>query len=961
MTPERFRRVDEIYHAADERSPAGRAAFLAQACGTDAELRRQVESLLAQDTSREGILERPPTLLREDRVGAGTQLGPYCIEASIGKGGMGEVWKARDSRLRREVAVKISTRRFSGHFEREARVIAALNHPNICTIHDVGPNYLVMELIEGPTLAERISRGPIPVEEALAIAKQIADALEAAHESGIVHRDLKPANIKIRPDGSVKVLDFGIAKATRENAAAAAASDSPTLTTPGSVVGTPGYMPPEQVRGDKVDKRADIWAFGVVLYEMTTGQRPFEGKTVSDTLASVIKENPNWARAPVKVQKLLRACLEKDPRRRLRDIGDIDRLLDAEAAIAAPSQPRFGKMGWIAAGVFALTAVVLAVHARIGQQPGSGSVARFTMEVAPAEMLGGREGFYRPSRTAVAFSPDGRTVVFSGGRGTTVQLYKRAINSLEAVAMPGTEGATAPFFSPDGAWLGFLADAKLKKVSMSGGPAVIICVVPGPMGRILGATWGSAGTIVFIPSLTGDLMRVSAAGGAPTVLLARDPAKGETYTSPQWLPGEKTLLYTARASDDWDDARIVARQIDTGQQRDLIKGGTDARYVPTGHLLYMRNSVLMAAPFDYRRVQLDGQPVALLDGVMQSVNASSSTLETGMGQFAVSTSGNLVYASGGIYLPYASKLIRVDRKGAVTELGAPVSARLALRISPDGQSLSFMKREGSLRTSEIWVYDLVRGTQTRLTAQGASQWPFWSPDGKRILFRGKRSTARFQTLSIPADGSGVEELISSPTKDSEGEIPAALSADGKWLAHLVSLKDGKSQIWVRPMYGEEERRLFLESKFSLSDAEFSPDGRWMLYVSNESGASEVYVQAFPGPGGKHRISPNFGVSPLWARNGRELFYTTKQANGPNAVMMAVDITPGDTFRAGAPHVLFEGNWVISSPMRSYDISPDGKYFIMARLEPLPDQRVTRLNVVLNWFDELKARAPRSPQ
>jgi serine/threonine-protein kinase len=961
--------VEELFHAARLRAPADRSAFLDKACENDAELRSEVESLLAEeDGSRAEMIERPAlpgdstpgdstpgysTPGYSTKPGAGTQLGPYRMEVSIGRGGMGEVWKARDTRLNRAVAIKFSTQQFSDRFEREAHAIAALNHTNICTLYDVGPNYLVMELVEGPTLAERIGKGPIPIDEALAIAKQIAEALEAAHEKGIVHRDLKPANIKIRPDGSVKVLDFGLAKAAGE--VIAANSETESMTSPGTIMGTPGYMPPEQVRGEKVDKRADIWAFGVVLYEMVAGQKAFEGKTSSDTFAAVIASEPDWEAAPARVRRLLRACLEKDARLRLRDIGDYGRLLEE---LPAPAAATRGKMGWIAAGALAIAVALLAVRVWTGPQPGDRPITRFSMELTPAAALVGANG--HPFLTEIAFSPDGRTIVFAS-RTSLLQLYKRRLDSREAVALSGTEGAQMPFFSPDGGWIGFQTNNStkymLEKVPLNGGPPVTICEVQGP---ITGASWGVDGTIVFVSNSSGGLMRVSAAGGAPQILIPPDPAKGEIYSSPQWMPDGKTILYTVPPpSDDWNDARIVARRIDTGEQHDVFKGGADARYVPTGHLLYMRNAVLMAVPFDDRRLQLTGQPVALQDGVMQSLNASNSLSETGMGQFAVSATGNLVYASGGIFAPFDSTLVRVDRKGASIELGAQQASYWGLRISPDGERLAFMKPPENNRRSDVWVRDLRLGTETRLSSQGNNNWPVWSRDGKRLFFAG--GLRRSMTIeAVTADGSGVAEPVFSRGEAGGNEFPASLSPDGMQLAYLVSWSDGTPQIWIRPMSGEGKPKLLHESRSALMAPEFSPDGRWIAYSSNESGIMQIYVQALSGPGERHLVSTGAGWSPVWARNGRELFYTLPLNQGKFR-LMDVDVAPGEAFKAGNPRVLFEGTWNNSTPVRSYDITPDGQYFIMARPERLPDQSVTKLNVVLNWFEELKKLAPRSSQ
>ena len=723
-------------------------------------------------------------------------------------------------------------------------------------------------------------------------------------------------------------------------------------------MGTAAYMPPEQARGEKVDKRADIWAFGVVLFEMTTGRRLFEGKTTSDTMAAVIKEEPDFTRAPAKVRRLLRACLEKDPRRRLRDIGDTERLLEEPPGAATT---RRGWPGWLAAGIFALVVAILAVRGWTSRQTNSGQVTRFTMEIGPADMLGSPGGTTsRPTQTAMmAFSPDGRTLVFIATRGSVTQLYKRALDSPEAAAMPGTEHAIYVFFSPDGEWVGFQAGRKLMKISMNGGPAVTICDVPG---LIFGASWDSANSIVFASPLGKSLMRVPAAGGVPQVLLTADSANGEVYSTPQWLPDEKTVLFTVRTSDDWDDARIVARRLDTGQQHELIRGA-DARYVPTGHLLFMRNAVLMAVPFDDRRAQLTGQPVALQDGVMQAVNTPYLGTESGMGQFVVSSSGTLIYALGGIYQKAVLTLIRVDRKGAMTELSERRARYWGLRLSPDGRKLAYHLSPDNTRRSDVWAYDMPQGPAARLSSQGDNEFPLWTPDGQRLVFAsGPRGNLTI--MSVSGDGSRAAEPLFTKGKVSGDEYPTSMSPDGKWLAYAVlanGFGNGRYQIWIRPTNGEGEPRQFPESKFHSEDAEFSPDGHWIAYRSDESGTDEIYVQAFPGSGEKHRVSTNGGLNPVWARNGRELFYTLAVVSPGKHRMMAVDILPGDTFKAGPPRLLFEGNWQASTPTRSYDITPDGKYFIMARPEPLPDQRVTKLNVVLNWFDELKKRAPRTAQ
>jgi predicted Ser/Thr protein kinase len=539
MTPERWRQIDELYHAARERGPD----VLANA---DPEAKRKVEAMLAQDTARGGVLDRPAAeaLSGVTEVSAGTLLGPYRIETPIGKGGMGEVWKARDTRLNRDVAIKFSSQQFTDRFEREAHAIAALNHSNVCTLHDVGPNFLVMELVEGPTLAERMKRGRIPLEEALRIARQIADALEAAHEKGFVHRDLKPANIKIRPDGSVKVLDFGLAKEAEPG------PDSPTaLSLPGLIMGTPGYMSPEQARGEKVDKRTDIWAFGVVLYEMVTGQRLRE---------------PEWERVPAGLQRVLRLCLEKDATTRLHDIADAKLLLDGEVASSAPSRSRFGKAGWVAAGAATIIAGAVSVlHFR--EKPPETPLARFTIRL--------------PEKTTFidgpALSGDGRRLVFTArSEDGSFRLWVRSLDATTAQPLAGAEGGNYPFWSPDGRSIGFAAGGKLKKIDFSGGPAVTLANVNG----LRGASWSPLGVIVFAPTAFGPLRRIPAAGGAETPVTALDPARKEnTHRWPWFLPDGRHFLYSATVINT-NDATIYVGSLDSHETRIVAQANSNAVY-----------------------------------------------------------------------------------------------------------------------------------------------------------------------------------------------------------------------------------------------------------------------------------------------------------------------------------------------------------------------------------------------
>lgn len=896
----------------------------------------------------------------------GDTVANYRVEAVLGQGGMGVVYRAEDMKLGRHVAVKFL--RWSDaelpeallrRFEREARAASCLNHPHICTIYGLeqidGRPAIVMELIEGETLASRLARGSMLPAQAVALGVQITGAVAEAHRKGIVHRDLKPENVMLTKSG-VKILDFGLAMGPGDQ----------SIRQPGTVMGTLRYMSPEQADGKETDARTDIFSFGVMLYEMISGKRPLPSGDFEPEPAPL---------DPPALDRLVRRCLKKDPDERWQSASDLKAELEWLAETGPTSAlllpVRRTHRPWLAWSVAATLAMCLAALAflewRRGQQSDRSPLTRLTMELAPTEGLT-PDAFGRPSSNAIAIAPDGNSVIFSALNpgvslnprilsssrslyppGSFFKLYRRSLDQSESLPIPGTDGALGPFFSPDGQWVGFWADGKLKKVSLSGGPPFTICDAPTPGSRGLwGATWSSIDTIVFA-AYAQDLMQVAAKGGTPHVLLPRDLAKGELYSTPQFLPDSNALLYTVRTSENWTEAQIVAR-LDTGEKRVLIQGGADARYVPTGHLLYMQNAVLMAVPFDARRVQLAGAPVAMLDGVMQAINRPNPGYETGMGQFAASASGTLIYATGGIHPPYLKTLLRVDRNGKEAELNTPKGVYGAPRVSPDGDKVAVSKSLEASRVHDIWVLDLLTGHGTRVISE-ENMWPLWSPDGRRLLMQG--GPGRTQILSITADGSGAPGVILT----GKGRVvPASWSPDGK-LAYLEN-RDGKYQIFIRPMSREVASEPFSDSKFTYQEAQFSPDGHWMAYFTNETGRNEVWVRAFPGPGEKYPISGPGGFSPVWARDQSELFYMDYERSG-HVGMMAVHIAPGARFKFGQPRRLFEGDYETEVPLRSYDVTPDGQHFIMLRNEPLPDQRVTKLTVVLNWFDELRRRAPAS--
>jgi eukaryotic-like serine/threonine-protein kinase len=852
----------------------------------------------------------------------GTKLGPYEILAAIGAGGMGEVYRARDGKLGRDVAIKVLPEVFArdpermARFGREAKVLATLTHPNIAAIHtleDSGSTHaLVMELAEGPTLADRIRQGPIPIEDALRIAKQICDALEYAHEKGIVHRDLKPANIKVAADDTVKILDFGLAKALESDAAFSDISTSPTLsrlaTQAGILLGTASYMSPEQAKAKPVDRRADIWAFGCVLYEMLTGKKAFDGDTVTDTLAAVVRAEPDWsllpATIPMRVRVLLQRCLQKDPKQRLQAIGDarisLDEVLSGApdpvfaGAQQAAAPPWRRALPW-ALGFLAAAAASVAVWT-LKPSP-SKPVTRTVINLPPGQRL---EGF---GNLVLAISPDGSQLAYvaatQGAGGETRRIYLRRM--------------------PDGQWLGFFADGKMKKISVNGGAAQTLADDSTPEG----ATWGSQGTIVFSHGAQ-FLQQVSDAGGTPQPLTHLE--KGEIGNIwPESLPGGKAVVFEGGQG-------IVAQPMGTSERRNLTQGGVSPRYLSSGYLIYAQGGTLMAVPFDPQRLEVNGAPVPVVQDVMQESNPTPA-------QYSVSATGSLVYVPGSAQATQ-SKLVWVSRNGAEQPLPAPARDYQSPRISPDGRRVALASGD------QIWLYDLARDTLTRLTFEGdLNGGPVWTPDGKRIAFSSDRGGA-LNLFWQMADGSGGLERL---TTSEHIQAPSSWSPNGPLLSFIEF--DPRPSVWVLPLSDHKEQP-FLQTAANLGMPQFSPNGRWMAYVSNESGRNEIYVQPYPGPGGKWQISTDGGSEPVWNRNGRELFYRSRDK------MMAVEITTEPSFSAGKPRALFEGQYVsdTSVPFAEFDVSSDGQRFLM--LKPVtPEQAPTQINVVLNWTEELKRLVP----
>jgi Tol biopolymer transport system component len=897
---------------------------------------------------------------------AGTRLGSYEVLAQIGAGGMGEVYQAHDTTLGRDVAIKVLPANFVNdperlsRFQREARMLAALNHPNIATIHGLeqsgGTSYLVMELVPGETLAERVKAGPLGIEEALKIAVQIAEALEAAHEKGIIHRDLKPANVKVTPEGKVKVLDFGLAKAFAGDTSTEDIGNSPTLsraaTMQGVILGTAAYMSPEQARGKAVDKRTDIWAFGCVLYELLTGKQAFHGEDITEILASVVKSEPDWtalpAALPAKGRDLLRHCLQKDKRLRLRDAGDaqieIQEALAAPAIMAAPTAaPAIRswreRLAWAAASL-ALIAIAF----------GIGFVLRAPKPLQPMRLsaeIGVDASLDTTLGASALLSPDGaHLALVASGADQKRRLYVRSIDQLQAAALSGTEGARNSFFSPDGQWIGFFADGKLKKISVQGAAPVALC----DAGDDRGGSWGDDGTIVFAKDGATALSKVSSAGGTPQLVTTLDKQAGEiTQRWPQVLPGSKAVLFTSSATQgSYENAEIAVYSIASGQRKTLRRGGFHARYLPSGHVVYMHEGTLFAVPFDLKRLEVTGQPVPILEAVVANPGF-------GAAQFSFSETGNLVYVAGREGGQNVS-IYWMDREGKFTPLRETPGGYYNPAFSPDGKRLALEINDG--KRSDIWVNEWERDTLTRLTfAGGANVSPVWTPDGQRIVYSSQEKGGAFNLWWIRADGAGdAQRLV-----ESKGlQTPGTWRPDGKVLAFMQLNPGTGNDIITLPIEGNEksgwkagEPAPFLNSAFNEREPAFSLDGRWLAYMSNESGSYEMYVRPFPGPGGKWQISTGGGGYPKWSHNGKELFYRTIDSK----IMVVSYTASGDSFHADKPQLWSPGQFTDRGLGNyNFDLHPDGKHFAVFKA-PGTEQTaaVNKVSFIFNFFDELRSK------
>ena len=871
------------------------------------------------------------------RFTPGTQVGIYELVGELGTGGMGEVYRARDTTLRREVAIKFVNPTVCGdpaglaRLRREARALAALNHPHVATLHELaefgGFCGLVMELVDGETLAERIARGRLPVSEAIRIAAQVAAALDAAHERGLIHRDLKPANIKITTDGTAKVLDFGIAKSETEEADAEHKAPETTLVTgTGVVLGTVSYMSPEQARGVAVDRRTDIWALGCVLFEMLTARRAFEGPTTTDTLVSVLEREPDWSllpsNVPPNVRRLLRRCLDKEPRRRLRDAGDVRLELEDAATpttaiepaetTPAPRASRAALAAMLAIGLAAgaaLTALLLRT-----EEPRAASELQFAVTLPPGETLGSTDF------PALAISPDGRFIAYVAARGAITELVLRRLNELAGVPIPGSSNAISPFFSPDSQWIGFFADGLLKKVPVAGGPPITIC----PADSGFGGSWGSDDTIVFADATGSALSRVAAAGGTPSRATRLDADRGEfSHRWPELLPDGKTVLFTVGTVGEWDEAEIAAQALDSQRREVVIKGGTHPHYLSSGHLLYLHAGAIWIAPFDARQLKTTGPPTRVLDGVVGSVD--------GAAQFALSRSGTAVYVAADADSA-GRRLVTIDG-GDETPLAAPPRSYIAPRVSPNGRQVVVGIAD---RAEHVWLYDVSAGTLKQLTFDAANRVPIWTSDGRRVTFSSNRNGA-LNLFTVPVDGSGPPERL---TTSENLQLPGSWSPDGNTLAFVEQRPGTGRDIFL---LGRASQPIpWANSASEESAPRFSPDGRWIAYVSDASGRAEVFVRGPAAPPPGHQISKDGGMEPVWARDGSALLY---RAAGR---LMSVPIAGTDPSRMGPAREVFStGMQPGTFDSANYDaLSGTGRFVMIAGASSIPVTAGFR--VIVNW-------------
>jgi len=939
MTPDRWQQIEKIYHSALELEESQRVAFLEKACAGDEALRQEVESLLRSQQSGERFIEEPALEVAAKMMAQeapqsllGQQIGSYKILSLLGVGGMGEVYRAKDTRLGREVAVKVLPSAFSAEpdrlsrFEQEARAAGRLNHPNILAIYDVGTYegcpYIVSELLEGETLRARMKGTALSPRKAIEYALQIARGLAAAHEKGIVHRDLKPENVFLTKDGRVKVLDFGLAKLLPK-LNAAVDSDLSTLTLktgPGTVMGTMGYMSPEQVRGEAADHRSDLFTFGAILYEMLSGQPAFQGKSAIESMSAILKEeppelpktNPN---IPPSLEHIVRRCLEKTPEQRFQSASDLafglEEISDSTSAFVAPvvGQPRSReRLAWVVAIFLVLVALALAVL-YFHPAPAEMAITRFI--VPPPE----KAAFVSQS-IVVALSPNGRLLAFVATAEGKSFLWVRPLDSLSPRQLPGTEGAGAPFWSPDSRFIGFSAQGKLKKIEISGRPAVAVCDVDSD--ALGGGTWNRDGVILFSPMFSDALYRVSASGGTATHTTTLDPSRHElSHRWPQFLPDGRHFVYFAGGSRP-ENSGINLASLDSKETKRILNADSNVIYVPPGYLLFVREGTLLAQPFDAKRFEIMGDPLSVAEHVRNRLCWS----------FSASQNNELAYESESGLMK--SQLIWFDRGGKQLKSVGEPGEYWHLELSPDERRVVVEKVDAN--NNDIWIIDLLHGIPMRFTfGPDPDIQPTWSPDGSHIVYTSYQGGGAqiYQRLS---DGAGNPEVLIK-----EEATAIDWSRDGRFI-----LYESKSGLSVLPLFGDHKPFPLLQT--GESEGRFSPNGRWMAYCSAESGKQEVYIQSFPVSGAKWLISTNGGSNPRWRRDGKELFYLASDQK-----LMAVAVNGESAFQPGVPKALFQTRQVVCR--YHYAVTADGQHFLVNT--PLEEASTAPITVVLNWTGELK--------
>jgi len=905
----------------------------------------------------------------------GSRLAHYEIVSLLGRGGMGEVWRAKDTKLGREVAIKVLPTEFTkdserlARFEREARVLASLHHSNIALIHGIeesdGTKFLIMQLAEGEDLSERLRRGPIPVDEALPIARQIAEALDVAHERGVIHRDLKPANVKVDAEGHVTILDFGLAKAMDVDEGDSDISNSPTMlraaTHSGVILGTAAYMSPEQARGKKVDRRADIFAFGVVLWEMLTGRRLFLGETVSDTLAAVLTKDADLealpAETPMSIRRLVARCLDRNPKRRLRDIGEAVIVLegaiagegDAEAPtqIIIPSKRRSEVIAWAVAAVAVIAlATVLVFRPRV--EPATPiDLAVRTEPIPGGRMPSSRQGI------SFAISPDGQTLVFMGQPGHSDEgaattgggrggLWLRKLGDLAVTPIAGTDGARSPFFSPDGEWIGYFSSDALMKVAVAGGSPMTLCKLTGADAR--GAAWGNDGVIVFARDFEGGLFRVSADGGELQGVTTLDATANErSHRWPQFLPDGHSVLFMAQIRGHrYDESVFKVVDLENGEVRSVGRGGAFPRYVRSGHLAWLRENTLFTASFDLGKMQITGSPRPTVENVMSSVEREAG--DDGSAQFDVSTTGVLVYrnAEG---TTRSRRLVILDSSGKVIARGSRKDEYRDVALSPDGSQVATVSGDG-----DVWIWDSARDTMSRFTFEGEASSPLWSPDGRSIVYstvRGGKTVLAIRS----ADGSGdprdllqTTQALGATSWSPDGKTLIASRFEKSFDVIAIPLTDGKAG----------EPVVILGTPAAELMGSISPDGRWLAYMSNESGSAQSFVRPLAGSGGRWQVSEGAGISPHWIRGGREIVYWS----GPARQYFGVDVDPSSgTPKFGRAHGLFAGMEADVARAGGWDAASNADRFVFAIPDDDATEQTSSVVIVTDWFDRLKKLEP----